>query len=294
MIWRNRSLSARSSKSIALSVPGSSERTGAGAVTNRLDQIRQPLTITLAHAGEPFCSAWNGRHRDLPRRVHPLPIEPFEQGGELGCGQPHDPVLDLGPTELALFEPLGDENHARAVPEHQLDPVSAFGPEHVNRARERVGAHRLTHERRQAIHTLAEVDRARRHQDAHRARGPDHGPTFRARITAAIACGLAPDPIRTTMPSIATSIPMTGPGRRARRGCDAGRGGRPGKASTTAGTNRTGGSWTGSRTRRASRRQVNSWAGVRPCRRATPAHRPPGRIALSHNGRLLVSRPIAP
>src|SRR3954463_9928465 len=83
---------------------------------------------TLAHAGEPFCSAWNGRHRDLPRRVHPLPIQPFEQGGELGCGQPHDPVLDLGPTELALFEPLGDENHARAVPEHQLDPVSSFGP----------------------------------------------------------------------------------------------------------------------------------------------------------------------
>src|SRR3954452_6551345 len=244
MIWRSRSLSARSSKSIALSVPGSSERTGAGAVTNRLDQIRQPLPITLAHAGAPFCSAWNGRHRDLPRRVHPLPIEPFEQGGELGCGQPHDPVLDLGPTELALFEPLGDENHARAVPEHQLDPVSSFGPEHVDRARERIRAHRLPHERRKTITAVAEVDRPGRHHDADRARGPNHGPTFRARITAAIASGHAPAPIRTTMPSISTSIPMTGPGWWARCGCDAGGGGGPGDGSTTAGTNSTGGSWT--------------------------------------------------
>src|SRR3982750_1219004 len=270
MIWRSRSLSARSSKSIALSRPGSSGSPEAEEVTNRLDQSCQTLTITLRTWMSFFCSAWNSRRRDLPRRVHPFPIEPFEQGGEFGCGQPHGPVLDLGPAELALFQPLGDENHARAIPEDQLDPVGSFGPEHVNCARERVGAHRLTHERRQAIHPLAEVDRARGHHHAHRARGPDHGPTFSARITAAIACGLAPDPIRTTRPSISTSMPLTGPGRRARRGCDAGGGGRPGKASTTAGTNRTGGSGTGSRTRRASRRQVNSWAGVSPCRRATP------------------------
>src|SRR3954452_15063662 len=270
MIWRSRSLSARSSKSIALSVPGSSERTGAGAVTNRLDQIRQPLPITLAHAGAPFCSAWNGRHRDLPRRVHPLPIEPFEQGGELGCGQPHDPVLDLGPTELALFEPLGDENHARAVPEHQLHPVSSFGPEHVNRARERVGAHRLTHKSRETVHTFAEVHRPGGHHDVHAAGGPDHEAPFSARITAAIACGLASDPIRTTTPSISTSMPVTDPRRRAGRGCDAGGGGGPGDGSTTAGTNRAAGSWTGTRARRASRRQANSCAGVSPCRRATP------------------------
>src|SRR3954469_14579560 len=270
MIWRSRLLSARSSRSIALSMLGSSGRAGAGAITNRLDQSCQALTITLARTDELFCSAWNGWHRDLPRRVHPLPIEPFEQDGEFGCGQPHHPVPDLGPAELALFQPLGDENDARAVPEHQLDPVSSFGPEHVNRARERVGAHRLTHKRREAIGPFAEVHRPGRHQDAHRAGGPNHGPTFSARITAAIACGLAPDPIRTTMPSIATSMPVTGPRRRARRGGDAGRGGSPGPASTTAGTNRTGGSGTGSRTRRASRRQANSWAGVSPCRRATP------------------------
>src|SRR5919202_1049424 len=157
MIWRSRSLSARSSKSIVFSRPGSSGSPEAGEVTNRLDQMCQILTITLAHADELFCSAWNGRHRDLSRRVNALPIEPFEQGGELGCGQPHHPVLDLGPAELTLFQPLGDKNHARSIPEHELDPVGAFGPEHVNRARERIRAHRLTHKRREAIGPFAEV-----------------------------------------------------------------------------------------------------------------------------------------
>src|SRR3954471_5116723 len=151
MIWRSRSLSARSSKSIALSRPGSSGSPEAEEVTNRLDHSCQALTIALTHVGELFCSAWNSRRRDLPRRVHPLPIEPFEQDGELGCREPHHPVPDLGPAELALFQPLGDENYARAVPEDQLDPVSSFGPEHIDRARERVGAHRLPHERREAI-----------------------------------------------------------------------------------------------------------------------------------------------
>src|SRR3954447_8890571 len=124
MIWRSRSLSARSSKSIALSVPGSSGRAGAGAVTNRLDHALQALAIVLLNGTTLFCSARHSGHRDLPRRVHPLPIEPFAQGGELGCGQPHDPVLDLGPAELTLLQPLGHENHARAVPEDKLDPVS--------------------------------------------------------------------------------------------------------------------------------------------------------------------------
>src|SRR3954452_262992 len=158
MIWRSRSLSARSSKSIALSVPGSSGRAGAGAVTSRLDHALQALAIVLLNCTTLFCSARHSGHRDLPRRVHALPIQPFEQGGELSCREPHHPVLDLGPAELALFQPLGHENHTRTIPEHELDPVSAFGPEHVNGARERVGAHRLTHKRRQAIHAFAEVD----------------------------------------------------------------------------------------------------------------------------------------
>src|SRR3954469_11950873 len=91
----SRSLSARSSKSIVFSRPGSSGRAGAGAVTNRLDHALQALATALLNCTTLFCSARHSRHRDLPRRVPPLPIEPFEQGGELGCGQPHGPVLDL-------------------------------------------------------------------------------------------------------------------------------------------------------------------------------------------------------
>src|SRR3954452_6709988 len=274
MIWRSRSLSARSSKSIVFSRPGSSGKAGAGAVTNRLDNALQALETVLLSCNTPFCAVRHGRNTHLTRIVNTASLQPFDQGGELGCGQPHDPVLDLGPAELALFQPLSDENHARAVPEDKLHPVGAFGPEHVNRAREWIGAHRLTHESREAIGPFAEIDRPRRHQDAHRARGPDHEATFSARITAVIASGLAPDPIRTTMPSIATSIPMTGPGRRPHRGCDAGGG--PGEASTTAGTNRAGGSLMSNRERRASRRQVNSCVGVSPCRRATPQTVLPG------------------
>src|SRR3954454_15786340 len=119
MIWRSRSFSARSSSSRALSVPGSSGRAEAGEVTYRLDQTCQRLTITLARVDELFCSAWNNRHRYVPCGMAPPPIQPFEQGGELSCPEPHHPVLDLGPAELALFQPLGDENHARTIPEHE-------------------------------------------------------------------------------------------------------------------------------------------------------------------------------
>src|SRR3954453_9223662 len=102
MIWRSRSLSARSSKSIALSRPGSSGSPEAEEVTNRLDQSCQALPITLTHVDELFCSAWNSRHRDLPRRVHPLPIQPFAQGGELGCREPHHPVLTGVPHDFGV------------------------------------------------------------------------------------------------------------------------------------------------------------------------------------------------
>jgi hypothetical protein len=41
--------------------------------------------------------------------MNPLPIQPFEQRRELGRTQPNHAVLDLGPAELALFQPLGEQ-----------------------------------------------------------------------------------------------------------------------------------------------------------------------------------------
>ena len=37
------------------------------------------------------------------------PVQALQQGAKLGGGEPDRAVLDLGPTELALFEPLGVE-----------------------------------------------------------------------------------------------------------------------------------------------------------------------------------------
>src|SRR4051812_31840012 len=53
-------------------------------------------------------------------------------------------ALTTGPEKESTSSaevPRPRDVHARAIPEDQLDPVSSFGPEHVNCARERVGAH---------------------------------------------------------------------------------------------------------------------------------------------------------
>src|SRR5215208_7110166 len=69
MIWRSRSLSARSSKSIVFSRPGSSGRAGAGGVTNRLDHALQALAIVLLNCTTFFVSLarlvqWSGAARE--------------------------------------------------------------------------------------------------------------------------------------------------------------------------------------------------------------------------------------
>ena len=74
------------------------------------------------------------------------------------------------------------------------------------RDRERIGAHRLAHQRGQPLRALAEVDRLRRDHDADRAGRADHDPAFNAPSTAAIVAGEAPFSIVTLMP--ATSISM--------------------------------------------------------------------------------------
>src|ERR1700684_176107 len=51
------------------------------------------------------------------------PVDPFEQRLKLRRRQPHHPVLDLGPTELALLEPLGEEAQSRTIPPDQLHPI---------------------------------------------------------------------------------------------------------------------------------------------------------------------------
>ena len=74
---------------------------------------------------------------------------------------PHHPVAYGRPTELAVFQALGDEHHAGAVPEDQLPPVSPLCAEHLDHTGEGIGAHRLAHQRRQPLRPFTEVDRLR-------------------------------------------------------------------------------------------------------------------------------------
>jgi hypothetical protein len=68
-------------------------------------------------------------------------------------------TFDLGPAELAVLQSLGEEAHARAVPEDQLDAISPLRAKDINRAVEGIALHRLTHQRRETLRPLAEVDR---------------------------------------------------------------------------------------------------------------------------------------
>src|SRR5215216_2193978 len=276
MIWRSRSLSARSANTMALSRPGSSGSICGVALTNRIESDPR-ATCDLFDGLRP--SARRSRHDGPPRLVHAPPIEPFEQSGELRRAQPQNAVLHLRPAELAILEALGEQAHARAVPEDELHPVSALGPEHVDGARERVSPHRLPHQCGQTLGAFAEVHGPCRHHDPDGARGPDHEPTFSARMTAAIAFALASGPIRTATPSISSSIPLDDDVRNNRR-CRWGSGRGSTDAigagtSTTAGTNAADAKAT-SCVRRASRRHPNSCCGDSPCRRATSDTTAPG------------------
>src|SRR5690606_13319508 len=181
------------------------------------------------------------------------------------------------PTELAVLQPLGNKAHAGPVPEDQLHPVCAFGTEDIDGAAERVGPHLFPPQRCQPFRTLAEVDRLRRDQDADSARRPDHEQPFRARITAAMVCVSAPLPMRSTAPSISSSIGAGGlVGRRfGRDGCSTAVASVT-AGSITAGTNDGTASSIDATRLRACLRQVKTCCGRRPCRRATSDTIAPG------------------
>ena len=73
--------------------------------------------------------------------MNALPIQPLEQCRELSGRQAHRTILHLGPMELSILKAFGHKAHPAAIPENQLDPVRALGPEHLDRAGERVSTH---------------------------------------------------------------------------------------------------------------------------------------------------------
>ena len=124
------------------------------------------------------------RRRRLACLMHPAPIEAFHQRRELRRGQPDHSIVDLRPAERAVFQPLGKQTHACAIPVDQLHPIGALRPEHIDGPRERVGPHRLAYQRGQALGAFAEVHRLGRNHHPNRARGADHLTTFSTRMIA--------------------------------------------------------------------------------------------------------------
>lgn len=212
-----------------------------------------------------------------------------QAGLELGRCQLQGAVRDLRPAELPVLNPLRHQHDAGAVPEHQLHPVGALGPEHVHRAGERIGAHGLTHQGGEPL-PFAEVHRPRRHHNTNRAARTEHDPAFSAPMTAAMMTGEAPFSIVTLTPATSTSMAAARRCRPRRFGRDSGADSsavRTGSGATTAGTK----AGTVSLAFRASRRHVNNCCGVSPWRRATAEHHGAGSERLFQDPSPLVRRP---
>jgi len=69
------------------------------------------------------------RRSGLARGPDATPVQALQERPELSSSQTHHTVLDIGPTELVVLQTLGVEAMTRTVPEDQLDPVCALGPE---------------------------------------------------------------------------------------------------------------------------------------------------------------------
>src|SRR5689334_7195696 len=146
-----------------------------------------------------------------PWGVHPPPIQPLEQRGQLRRGQPHDPIADRRPFELGAFQPLPDQHQAGPVIDQDLHSVGALRTEHEDCPAERVLPQHRLHRRRQAIRAPAEVHRPRRDQHPHsrwwrtRERG-DHFIAFNSRSTLPSKPSSTPALTRTIAPPISISI----------------------------------------------------------------------------------------
>src|ERR1700761_4440925 len=191
-----------------------------------------------------------------------LPVETFDKRRQLRRRQTHHAVLDLRPLEPVVLKSFRKQAHARAVPVNQLHPVGSFGPEHVDRAVERIGAHHVANQRRQTFCPFAEVDRTRRDQHAHRPGRTDHFAAFNAPMIAVTIAASASRQIQTLDPAISNS--MTG--ERASAGLlstlSAGNDTALRVSTTTGANGRT--PVPSSASRRAWRRQLNNCCGVRP------------------------------
>ncbi len=159
-------------------------------------------------------------------------------------------------------------------PPNQLDSIRSLRPEHEHGARERIVLQILLHQRREAIHSFAEVDRPRRDEDPNGPARYHHRADRSAFTSATIVAGRVPAGTRNLAPL--SSISMISPAVAAALG----------PSPTTGAKLRAGGDV--GFVKASDRRQRKICAGVSPYLRATALTFAPGAV-LSATIRVLSS-----
>ena len=81
---------------------------------------------------------FNGLWRPRLNGINPPPIKSRKQGFELGVGERRQSILDTGPGEAVLFQPLVGQHDAGPMLVDQLQPARLARPEHEDRSGERL------------------------------------------------------------------------------------------------------------------------------------------------------------
>src|SRR3546814_10001121 len=142
-------------------------------------------------------SDWS--RRVLFRSRHP-PVDPLDQHRQLRRRHHHLAVGRRRPYEPSLFQPLGEQAEALAVPPQYLEEIAAPAAEHEQMAREGIVPQRFLDLPGQAVEALAHVGLAGRQPHPDTARDRDHRwPSARSTCASAVAStgGIK----RTRMPS---------------------------------------------------------------------------------------------
>ncbi|EHT99453.1 hypothetical protein CKS_1640 [Pantoea stewartii subsp. stewartii DC283] len=215
-----------------------------------------------------------------------LPVNAFQQHGQLRRRQVDFAVTGHRPDEAATFQPFG--KHAQAVPvgPQYLYHVAAPAAEDEQMPAERVGAQRVLHLRRQPVEAAAHVCHACNQPNACACRKTNHGSPSRSSLTSARSNSGVSGPVRLRLPPGSVSLQLMTGGRSADTAPLCLRGGESGSTVTGMSVALMAGS---SSPWRCRFRQLNTRLSLTPCSRASSATQAPG-SRLSSAMRILNSR----
>jgi hypothetical protein len=141
-------------------------------------------------------------------------LKAFEERLELRPAEPHYPVMDRRPGELALLEALIVQHQTAAIPKQHpgsgpgqaLDSVAAFRTKHHDAPGMRIEPELVLDHRREPIMTAAEIDRLGRDDDPNGLAWNDHRTPRSAAAISAMRAAPATLPARRTPSRSAPSL----------------------------------------------------------------------------------------